>query len=159
MSQEPLEAVTLVAAQHVAHAATGAELGRSVKHKERDMKQVPLTLQNLKQLDLGKIEVCFNHELEQAVRDCLDRPELKKVRQVAVIFSLAPVTEGGQCERVDVACDIKAKTPPRRTRVYTMAPRGSGLVFHPDAAEDPDANLLFDREEIDPTTGEVKKKR
>lgn len=123
------------------------------------MNETPLSLENLKQLDLGKISVAFDAELQRAVKDCMDRPGDKKARKVAIIFLLAPTDEstgtGDANDVLHVGCEITSVVPKRRTRVYAMRPRVNGsLTFHLDSPDDPRANMLYDG--VDPETGEVK---
>ncbi len=123
------------------------------------MNETALNLENLKQLDLGKISVAFDVELQRVVKDCMDRPGDKKCRKVAIIFLLSPTDEstgtGDANDVLHVGCEITSAVPKRRTRVYAMRPRVNGaLTFHPDSPSDPSANMLYDH--VDQETGEIK---
>lgn len=123
------------------------------------MREVPLTLENLKDLDFGKIGVAFNAELAHVTKDCMDRPGDTKSRKVTISFILAPSEDstgrGQPGDVIHVGCEIASSVPKRRTRVYDMSPRVNGsLTFHPDSPADPEANLLYDQ--VDPETGEIK---
>lgn len=128
------------------------------------MNEVPLTLENLQRLDFGKIGAAFNAELQHVVKDCLDRPHDDHSRSVSIKFVLAPEqdTSGHSTpgDRIEVGCEITSAVPKRRTQVYSMKPRTNGLLtFHPDAPADPEANLLYDKDDpsrTDPQEPELK---
>ena len=121
-------------------------------------REVQLTLENLKDLDFGKIGVAFNAELAHVTKDCLDRPGDTKARKVAITFILAPTADtignGSPADVVQVGCEISSSVPKRRTRIYQMSPRVNGmLTFHPESPGDPKADMLYDQ--IDTETGEI----
>jgi hypothetical protein len=123
--------------------------------------QVPLNLANLKQLDFGKIAVAFDAEMAHVVKDCMDRPGDEKARKVTITFLVAPVVDtqsrSQDCDKVAVGCEIASTVPKRRTQVYHMQPRQDGqLGFHPDLPSEPDGSTLYDPENVDKNTGEVK---
>lgn len=50
-----------------------------------------------------------------------------------------------QCEDCLVEGEVASSLPKRRTKTFTMKPKHSGdLVFHPDLADDPDGDGLYD---------------
>lgn len=113
------------------------------------MLEVPLTLENLKQLDFGKIIAAFDSEREHVVKDCLDRPQDPKPREVVIRFVFKPITDETSrtidCDSIDVGCEISSKVPKRRTQIYSMKPRQDGnLNFHPDLPLDPTGSTLYD---------------
>ena len=110
------------------------------------MARKELTLDNLKDLDFGKIGEAFNQEIQRVVRDCNDRPGDKRARKVAIEFAVVPVLgEGGDCEECLVEAQITSAVPKRRTKVYTMLPNRNGqLAFHPELPDEPDGQTLYD---------------
>ncbi len=121
-------------------------------------REVQLTLENLKDLDFGKIGAAFNAELAHVTKDCLDRPGDTKCRKVSIMFILVPTPDtignGQPGDVIHVGCEISSSVPKRRTRIYEMSPRVNGmLTFHPESPEDPRADLLYDN--VDRETGEI----
>lgn len=129
-------------------------------------RKLPLTLATIKELDFGKIQAAFDAALSRCVADCEDRPKEQKPREVTMKFRMVPKiddTKDGtsiDCEGVLLACEIIDNVPKRRTRVYemncTQINGAHGLMFHPEFPTDANADGLFDGEEADPTTGEVR---
>lgn len=124
------------------------------------MNEVPLSLENLQQLDFGKIGAAFNAELTHVVKDCMDRPHDEKSRKVQICFLIAPAEANmtdGPGETLDVGCEITSAVPKRRTQIYSMKPRVNGsLTFHPDLPKDPTGSTLYDSDErVNKDTGEV----
>lgn len=74
-----------------------------------------LTLASLDQLDDGRVSKAFLHELQRAVKDCMDRPGDKKPRTVTLELNIKPVvsSEGGliEMEGADGEFTIKSKVP------------------------------------------------
>ncbi len=125
------------------------------------MNPVELNLENLPQLDFGKIVAAFNHEREHVVKDCLDRPQDDKPREVVIRFVFKPVTDATSrtidCDSIDVGCEVSSKVPKRRTSIYSMAPKqDGGLTFHPDLPSDANGSTLYDPDNLDKSTGELK---
>lgn len=125
------------------------------------MNPVELTLENLKQLDFGKIIAAFDHEREHVVKDCLDRPQDPKPREVCIRFIFKPVSDETSrtidCDSIDVGCEVSSKVPKRRTAIYSMKPKNSGeLTFHPDLPSDAEGSTLYDPDNVDKATGEEK---
>lgn len=112
------------------------------------MNKQRLSLENLKQLDFGKVAAAYDHELKHVVRDCLDRPADKRPRTVVIKFAVVPVQPEigmSDCEEIMVGCEVSSGVPKRRSKIYTMKPiQDGGLAFHPDIPEDADADALFD---------------
>ena len=121
---------------------------------------VQLSLSNLGKLDMGKIDLAFRNEIARVIPDCRDRPDLKKKRQISLIFSFEPEMDetSRECHLVNVGCDIKTSVPTRKTRVYAMRVHGKDAFFRPDDPKNPEADQLFDTdivERINKETGEV----
>ena len=113
------------------------------------MKEVPLTLDSLKQLDFGKISAAFDAERQHIVKDCMDRPHDPKARVVTIKFLFAPE----QCSTgfgavpgdvIKVGCEITSSVPKRSTQVYTMKPTvRPGVTCRADCCEQAGADRHF----------------
>jgi hypothetical protein len=55
---------------------------KSGSTKEADVDLTKLTLESVKDLDMGTVAVAFQRHLERAVQDCLDRPGDLRLRPV-----------------------------------------------------------------------------
>lgn len=100
--------------------------------------KVALTLETLKDLDYGKIDVAFKQHLARAVEDCMDRPGDSKPRQVLLTFELVPDTgQGHDCEAIDLQAHVQSKVPAHRSRKFACAPRKGGhITFDLDSPDD-----------------------
>jgi hypothetical protein len=114
------------------------------------------SLENLRALDFGAVNLAFKEELERAVRDCMDRPLLEKPRTVNIRFVLKPECEtnnkkAGQaidCDHVALQGFVESILPKQITQVYNMRPTKKGkLFFNPDVPEDPDQETLYNKDE------------
>ena len=120
-----------------------------------------LRLENLVQLDGGIVCRAFDCELGQGVQDCLDRPTDNRPRKVAVVFTIKPKVDvkAGEvnCEDCLVEAEVASSMPKKRTKSFTMKPKHSGdLCFHPDLADDPDGDTLYDDDVRERERGERK---
>ena len=102
------------------------------------MGQLFLTMENLKDLDYGRVGEAFTRALQLVVRDCLDRPGLETAREVAIDIKVKPVAvTNGQtisCEGAKAVVVVKAKVPPRESGVLDFGVRETGaLVFSEDS--------------------------
>lgn len=91
--------------------------------------RVQLTLENLKELDSGKVQVAFAKELQRCLLDCINRPNDKKSRKTTLEVSVVPKALEGQCEGVFVAFDVSSKIPPRKTDAYPLGITTAGQAF------------------------------
>lgn len=100
--------------------------------------KMALTLDTLKDLDFGKVEVAFLQHLKRAVEDCMDRSGDNTGRKVILTFDVKPQQDqSGQCEFVDLECQISSKVPAHRSRTFQCRPRKGGhLEFESDTPED-----------------------
>lgn len=112
------------------------------------------SLENLRQLDFGKIGLAFQAEVERVVKDCLDRPGDEHARSVILRFNFAPVSAvqmgAVDCDTIKVEGEITSAVPKRRTRIYEMTPtRGGQLKFNPDLPGEPSEATIFEDQEIE----------
>jgi hypothetical protein len=96
-----------------------------------------LTLDSLKDLDMGKAFVAFQQHLTRAAADCIDRPGDGKARSVKLEIALVPVIEpDGTCEEVRAQIAVSSKVPIHKTKVYSFGVRSNGAVtFNPDSPD------------------------
>lgn len=125
------------------------------------MNPVELALENLKELDFGKVPAAFLVERDHVVRDCMDRPHDDKPRKVTITFIFKPVIDTDSrtidCESIDVGVEVSSTLPKRTTSIYSMSPKKNGmLTFHPDLKRDPDGSTLYDADQLNKDTGEVR---
>jgi len=123
-------------------------VGDTYFYKELDMSLMVLSLENLKELDFGKVAVMFNSALERAVRDCVDRPGDKKVRKVTFQLDLKPIVDqDAELECVEVKCQAKTSVPNFQNRGLQLVPRKDRgqnvLAFNPDSADARQNDLGF----------------
>lgn len=95
----------------------------------------PVTLENLKELDMGKAAEAWNLHAQRASRDCLDRPADPKPRKIVLELELVPVLESdGTCEEVAARLHVSSTVPKHRTKPYSFGLKHNGaLIFNPDS--------------------------
>lgn len=110
------------------------------------MPMMQLNLENLKDLDDGRVSVAFISELRRVVLDCIDRPGDKNARKVTLEFRVVPqIGEDGQCEGADGDFQIKAVIPQRKSKTYGFNVNKRGdLSFSSTSPEDPDQYTFDD---------------
>jgi len=108
-----------------------------------------LSLEELKNLDFGKVDEAFKLHIRRVAMDCLDRPVDAKPRKVVLEVGIVPVTnDDGTADRVRVQMHVSSTVPKHRTRVYDLALRKNAqLVFSADSPENFDQTTIFDDEE------------
>lgn len=120
-------------------------------------RQLPLTLTNLKDLDLGTVQALFDAKLREIVSDLNDRPADPKKRTLTVQFTFIPVLDsaGRDLEEVGAQVQVYNNLPKARTKGYRLIPKADGtLAFSADFADEPHQEAMFS-ETVDPKTGEV----
>lgn len=94
-------------------------------------------LENLKELDDGRVIEAFNQAIKRAMDDVNDRPGMKKPRTVTLHTSIVPICdEHGMLDSVKVQMKIVDTVPKRETRVYDMAARRGGMLVFNDLSMD-----------------------
>lgn len=108
-----------------------------------------LSLDSLKELDMGKVQMAFNHELTRTVKDCVDRPGDTNPRKVAIELSLTPQIDKdtGQCEGVHGEFKVRSKTPDRVSKVYDFGLNKKGQLYF--NAESPENHRQYGLGEMD----------
>jgi len=103
-----------------------------------------LSLAELKNLDLGKVEAAFRVELGKIVADLCDRPEDPTKRTLSLKLSLWPEdVVAGATETVSVVFTLESRIPKRTTRVHNMRVSGDKcLVFNSESPDNPDQRTL-----------------
>ena len=118
-----------------------------------------LTLDTIKDLDLGRVGVGFSRLLEQAVRDCMDRPADERARKLILQISLRPKSEiVGQtvsCEGAAGVAQLRLKLPDYESQEVDFGVKQNGrLVFNEDSPRDHRQSTMFDGEEEDAEAAE-----
>jgi hypothetical protein len=110
--------------------------------------KMELTLENLKDLDFGKLSVAFDQHIRRAVGDCMDRPGDDHERKVILTFGLRPEkSQEADCDHVMLEGQVTSKVPAHRSRVFQCAPRKGGhLVFDSLSPEHVEQMSLEDEE-------------
>jgi ribosomal protein L30/L7E len=106
----------------------------------------PLSLDTLKDLDMGKAHEAFNVHVRRVAQDCLDRPGDPKPRTVNMQITFIPILdEAADCSEVKAAIQVTSKIPSHRTKVYSFGLRRNGtLVFSEDSPTNVAQNTIFD---------------
>lgn len=105
------------------------------------------SLAQLVNLDLGKVDTAFRHELQRAIADIEDRPENEKPRVVTLKMALKPEeVVQGQAETVAAGFQISLDVPKKHTRIYSMrVMQNHELLFNAESPENPN-QLSLDEE-------------
>ena len=118
-----------------------------------------LTLDTIKDLDLGRVGVGFSRLLEQAVRDCLDRPGDERARKLILQSALKPKAEiVGQtvsCEGAAGVAQLRLKLPDYESQEVDFGVKQNGrLVFNEESPRDHRQATLFGAEDEDARSAE-----
>jgi len=97
-------------------------------------------IQDIADLDDGRIALTINNHIKKAVEDCQNRPGVEKNRSVSLSIEIIPAPqEDGLCEEVDVEIISGVKLPKSHSKPMSMGARMNGqLVFN--AASPGDVN-------------------
>jgi len=108
--------------------------------------RMQLSLDTLKDFDVGKAAVAFQHALKRVVTDCLERPGTKATRKVVLTANVAPLMQqDGDVVDAEVDFTIQAKTPPWQTATKPLAiTRGGQLMFNDLAPDNPHQKTIDD---------------
>ena len=99
--------------------------------------KMQLSLETLKDFDMGKASVAWQKALGQVVRDCLDRPGDKKVRSVVMTTSIKPIVQqDGDVIDCEVEFTVDRKVPAWQTASRPAIPTKKGQLFFNDMAPD-----------------------
>lgn len=110
-----------------------------------------LDLASLAEIDGGRLNLAFMHELDRVLADLDDRPGETKAREISLKIGFVPVMDGTVCDSAKVQAVVCSNVPKRTSKVYDMNLRKrSGkvkLMFRPDSLEDADQTTI-DFEEL-----------
>lgn len=100
--------------------------------------RLPLSLDNLKRLDLGTASKQFQMALDEVIADLVSRPMDETKREVTLTLSLVPQADHNrQLVAVMATFMVKSKRPGWRTMDYQLAVSAAGdLMFNPDSPDD-----------------------
>ena len=101
------------------------------------MARMVLSLETLKDFNMGKAHVAFQLALATVVKDLLDRPGDKSARKVILTANIVPVVQQDG-DVVDAAVDftVQAKMPAYQTSSKPVAVDRQGRLFFNDMAAD-----------------------
>ena len=114
-----------------------------------------LTLQSLKDLDMGSIDVAFRTHLERVVKDCLDRPGDKRSRKVVIELIAVPIPVPViqniiDCDGVSATIKVKSMLPDYESRTLDFGVRSDGsLVFREHSPTDHRQGILLPSADTD----------
>lgn len=89
-----------------------------------------LTLDSLRNLDLGKASTMFDLALARLATDCLDRPTNDRPREVTLKLIIKPIIgPDGSCSSVDLQIKVNSKVPEHQTKPYNLGLRDDGTLM------------------------------
>ena len=92
---------------------------------------------------IDKLNEPFNDLLKLATRDCLERREESKAREIVLKIRLTP--DPNNQDDVIMVASVKGKCPDRLVQAYRMTTSSKGdLRFRPNSPMDPQINFLDD---------------
>lgn len=99
------------------------------------MPQLELTLSNLKELDLGKVDALFRRAVQSVVADMVGRPNDTSKRVITVDFAFTPISADGVVDEARMEAMCKVKIAPQRTREYSIGIGPGKAVFSADSPD------------------------
>lgn len=107
-----------------------------------------LDLAAINEMDNGRYAAAFNHELEQVINDCYNRPGDGAARKVALVFTVKPKEfNSGLCESVTTGLEIKSSLPSRKkTGMVMKITDERHVVFNDESFDDPNQGTFSDIE-------------
>jgi len=111
-------------------------------------------LEELAELDGGRVAVAFAQAQARVVADCEDRPGELTARKILLQMEVVPVIdEDGKCSGVKSSFQIKDSIPTRKSKQYDFGLDPSGRLYYSDESPGNVDQLTFD--DVDPRTGRV----
>ena len=97
-----------------------------------------LDLQQIAQMDDGRIGAAMAQALSRVATDMDDRPGDDRPRKVTLEIACVPVVdETGLCDSVKLQMQVKEAYPTRKSKVYDMGLRKGGMmVYQPMSLDD-----------------------
>lgn len=111
-----------------------------------------LNVNNLQHIHGGRVAQAINHEMRNAIRDCVERPGDKGKRCVVIKMDFTPVLDESTAalDVVNAQFNVTSKLPARVSKAYPMlatAEEGC-LQFQPESPNDPrQASLPYTEQE------------
>jgi hypothetical protein len=81
---------------------------------------VELSMENLSKLDSGKLAACFDHHLQNVLRDCEDRPHETGKRKIVLEIEITPVADEVSISHVATVYNVKTAVPKAKTRAIML---------------------------------------
>lgn len=120
--------------------------------KETIPSKMPLKFENIEYLNPAFV-AAINQEIIEAFRDCNNRPQLEKARDLNILISFMPVIDAESSDptafEVDVSFSVSPVKRPKRvapkSRV-SLTKQNQGF-FHTDFPTEPNRKGMFDEQE------------
>jgi hypothetical protein len=103
------------------------------------MAKVPLTCEELANIDEGSLGVLVKQRLMAIARDCLDRPTVNTKRQLKITIDFIPVANGPDLKHVEVQAECYVKIPVYRTAPMSLAANMNGFKVTQESKETDEA--------------------
>lgn len=107
----------------------------------------PLEFKQIENILGGAIAIKINKELRKAFLDCADAPELTAARSVTLKIDMKPQMQRGEFIGCEVSFGVGGKIPTQAV-VVNMKAGDQGLLFQPDAVDNPNQTTFpYERDE------------
>lgn len=108
-----------------------------------------LNVENLAELQGGRVKLALENEIRRAVADCEDRASDNTEREVHLVMKFKPVVDDrGGLEQVLGQFFVKGKVPVRKTKPISFSARKSArgpmLVWSEDSPDNVDQMTISD---------------
>ena len=127
-----------------------------VQYGSHDKMLKQFKLENLPDLDGGRVAIAFGQLMELIVADCEDRPALQKPRKLQMVLDCVPDVQqdGAVVDGIRTTFRLKAVFPERESREYSFGirkqkvggERQTSLVFN-DLSDDDIGQMTIDQVE------------
>jgi hypothetical protein len=85
----------------------------------------------LTEFDSGRLRLAIDQAIDQARRDAIERPQLRKARKVTIALSFTPVASPeGDVQSIKFGASIIPSLPKREADGYSLLPVKGGMVFN-----------------------------
>jgi hypothetical protein len=111
-----------------------------------------LRTDTLRNLDRGRAAIALNAAIDQAVKDCLNRPGDDRARKVTMVLEIKPVSEVIQneitCEGATGKYCVRVRVPDWESNTLDFGVKQNGtLVFSENSPANHCQTTIFDDEE------------
>lgn len=107
------------------------------------MAKLKLGLESLEKLGRGEIGAAFSQAIVQIIKDIVDRPGVKKKREVHLILSAEPPDSGeAEVDQVSIAFELKTNVPTKKSGTYVCGVTRTNELFFGGDANNPYQNTF-----------------